>query len=109
MPLLSGLLDSVQFAPNATSVVVPFGQRSHLRVWRPRSAVDDSTLSELPSEQNLHLRKALNGLRKASQEWICFVAEVVKKHWFRLAQLLSGVLPLFRLVGVRTVRTAGVC
>ena len=26
----------------------------------------------------LHLRKALNGLRKASQEWICFVAEVVK-------------------------------
>ena len=27
VPLLSGLVDSVQFAPNATSVVVPFGKR----------------------------------------------------------------------------------
>ena len=32
VPLLSGLVDSVQFAPNATSVVVPFGKRSHLRI-----------------------------------------------------------------------------
>ena len=32
VPLLSGLLDSVQFAPNATSVVMPFGKRSHLRL-----------------------------------------------------------------------------
>ena len=51
VPLLSGLVDSVQFAPNATSVVVPFGKRSHLRIWQPKSAIDDSTLGELPGDQ----------------------------------------------------------
>ena len=63
VPLLSGLLDSVQFAPNATSVVVPFGKRSHLRVWRPRSAVDDSTLSELPGDEVMEgMLKEVNNL-----------------------------------------------
>ena len=51
VPFLSGLVDSVQFAPNATSVVVPFGKRSHLRIWQPKSAIDDSTLSELLGDQ----------------------------------------------------------
>ena len=63
VPLLSGLLDSVQFAPNATSVVLPFGKRSHLRVWRPRSAVDDSTLSELPGDEVMEgMLKEVNNL-----------------------------------------------
>ncbi|CAE7483352.1 unnamed protein product, partial [Symbiodinium sp. CCMP2592] len=51
VPLLSGLVDSVQFAPNSTSVVLPFGKRSHLRLWKPSSAVDDSTLGELSGDQ----------------------------------------------------------
>ena len=63
VPLLSGLVDSVQFAPNATSVVVPFGKRSHLRIWQPKSAIDDSTLGELPGDQVMEgMVKEVNNL-----------------------------------------------
>ena len=63
VPLLSGLIDSVQFAPNATSVVVPFGKRSHLRIWQPKSAIDDSTLGELPGDQVMEgMVKEVNNL-----------------------------------------------
>ena len=50
VPLLNGLLDSVRFDPNATSVVVPFGSL-RLRIWHPVSAVDDSTMLDLPGDQ----------------------------------------------------------
>ena len=63
VPLLSGLLDSVQFAPNATSVVMPFGKRSHLRLWKPKSAIDDSTLGELSGDQVMEgMVKEVNNL-----------------------------------------------
>ena len=63
VPLLSGLLDSVQFAPNATSVVMPFGKRSHLRIWKPKSAIDDSTLGELSGDQVMEgMVKEVNNL-----------------------------------------------
>ena len=63
VPLLSGLVDSVQFAPNATSVVIPFGKRSHLRIWQPKSAIDDSTLGELPGDQVMEgMVKEVNNL-----------------------------------------------
>ncbi|CAE7244902.1 unnamed protein product [Symbiodinium sp. CCMP2592] len=63
VPLLSGLVDSVQFAPNSTSVVLPFGKRSHLRLWKPSSAVDDSTLGELSGDQVMEgMVKEVNNL-----------------------------------------------
>ena len=63
VPLLSGLVDSVLFAPNATSVVLPFGKRSHLRLWKPSSAVDDSTLGELSGDQVMEgMVKEVNNL-----------------------------------------------
>ena len=30
---------------------MPFGKRSHLRLWKPKSAIDDSTLGELSGDQ----------------------------------------------------------
>ena len=52
VPLLSGILDSVQFDARATSVVVPFGDWE-IRIWEPKSAVDDSTLGPLPGNETL--------------------------------------------------------
>ena len=52
VPLLSGILDSVQFDARATSVVVPFGDME-IRIWEPKSAVDDSTLGPLPGKETL--------------------------------------------------------
>ena len=53
-------LFSVQFASNATSVIVPFG-KDKIRIWEPSSAVDDTTLKELRGES------ALLGMKKEVQ------------------------------------------
>ena len=50
--LVDSLLFSLKFDANATSVVIPFGNMK-IRVWRPASAVDDSTLDDLSGEQTL--------------------------------------------------------
>ena len=77
VPLLSGLIDSVQFAPNATSVVVPFGKRSHLRVWQPKSAIDDSTLGELPGDQVMEgMVKEVNNLSNMGTGDLLTVSEL---------------------------------
>ena len=52
VPVLGCLLDSVQFDQRATSVIVPFGDLQ-IRIWEPKSAVDDSTLGFLPGDETL--------------------------------------------------------
>ena len=52
VPLLSCLIDSVQFDNTATSVIIPFGDWK-IRIWEPVSAIDDTTLQELPGDQTL--------------------------------------------------------
>ena len=52
VPLLSCLIDSVQFDNRATSVIIPFGDWK-IRIWEPVSAIDDTTLQELPGDQTL--------------------------------------------------------
>ena len=48
-PCLKLPLFSIRFSPNATSVVIPFGKEK-LRLWVPESAIDDTSLKELPGE-----------------------------------------------------------
>ena len=63
VPLLSALQDSVRLAPNATSVVLPFGKMSHLRLWKAESAIDDSILGELSGDQVMEgMIKEVNSL-----------------------------------------------
>ena len=51
-PSLELPLFSIRFSPNATSVVIPFGKEK-LRLWVPESAIDDTSLKELPGEATL--------------------------------------------------------
>ena len=51
-PCLELPLFSIRFSPNATSVVIPFGKEK-LRLWVPESAIDDTSLKELPGEATL--------------------------------------------------------
>ena len=42
---------------------MPFGKRSHLRLWKPKSAIDDSTLGELSGDQVMEgMVKEVNNL-----------------------------------------------
>ena len=52
VPLLSCMIDSVQFGNRATSVIIPFGDWK-IRIWEPVSAIDGTTLQELPGDQTL--------------------------------------------------------
>ena len=62
VPLLEGLIESVQFDHRATSVVVPFGD-GQVRIWHPSSAVDDSTLQTLSGEQTFEgMKKEIGDL-----------------------------------------------
>ena len=40
------------FDNTATSVIIPFGDWK-IRIWEPVSAIDDTTLQELPGDQTL--------------------------------------------------------
>ena len=98
VPLLSGLIDSVQFAPNATSVVIPFGKRSHLRIWQPKSAIDDSTLGGLPGDQVMEgMVKEVNNLSNMGTGDLLTVSELQE-----LEKRFPGTL---RLIPSRWVTT----